>query len=109
MSKIGHNNPPKDRKKDWKSISVNKYVYADLLQIAQNICDQKNCFKLLDGEPPQEKVSIPYAIELLADQKIMDMNRYEIQDNGRNIWEQTAKRLLRTFNSKGGFKRKYEK
>ena len=103
MSKIGHNNPPKDRKKDWKSISVNKYVYKDLLQIAQNICE------LLDGEPPQEKVSIPYAIELLADQKIMDMNRYEIQDNGRNIWEQTAKRLLRTFNSKGGFKRKYEK
>ena len=54
MSKIGHNNPPKDRK---------------------TMLDQ----------------------------------HFETQDNGRNIWEQTAKQLLRTYNSKGGFKRQYAK
>tara|TARA_R100000951_G_scaffold114839_3_gene121019 strand:- start:149 stop:478 length:330 start_codon:yes stop_codon:yes gene_type:complete len=101
---IGHNQPPKNRKKDWKSISINIYVYKDLLKIAQNICDHKNCFRLLDGEAPIENVSIPYAIELLANQKLTDINRYEMQDNGRNIWEQTAKKLLRSYNSKKGQK-----
>jgi len=34
----------------------------------------------------------------------MAIHRLEIQDNGRNIWEQTYKKLLRTYNSKGGLK-----
>ena len=48
-SLIGHNQPPKDRKADWKSISINKWVYADLLKIAQNICNKKNCFLVLEA------------------------------------------------------------
>ena len=109
MSKIGHNNPPKDREIEWKSISINKWVYIELQKIAQRICDQKNCFLLLDGRDPIKKVSIPYVIELLANEKTMLDQHFETQDNGRNIWEQTAKQLLRTYNSKGGLKRQYAK
>ena len=37
MSNIGHNNPPKDREVEWKSISINIWDYKSLLEIAQNI------------------------------------------------------------------------
>ena len=33
MSKIGHNKPP--RKIGWKSVSLNKYVYEMLQQVAE--------------------------------------------------------------------------
>ena len=49
-SLIGHNQPPKDRKADWKSISVHKDVYKKLEQVAENMLNLKNCFLLLDGE-----------------------------------------------------------
>ena len=79
-------------------------IYNELLKIAQRVCDQKNCFLLLDGKAPIEKVSIPYAIELLAHDRTMMDQHFDTQDNGRNIWEQTAKRLLRSYNSKRGLK-----
>ena len=101
---IGHNQPPKNRKTDWKSVSINIWVYKELLEIAQRICDQKNCFLLLDGKAPIDKVSIPYAIELLAHEKSTMDKHFDTQDNGRHIWEQTAKRLLRSYNSKRGLK-----
>ena len=101
---IGHNQPPKDRKANWKSVSINIVIYNELLKIAQRVCDQKNCFLLLDGKAPIEKVSIPYAIELLAHDRTMMDQHFDTQDNGRNIWEQTAKRLLRSYNSKRGLK-----
>ena len=106
MSKIGHNNPPQDRKVEWKSISVNIWSYKDLQRIGENILQKKNCFRLLNGDPPLKKLSIPYVIDVLITDKIMAMNSLEIQDNGRNIWEQTEKKLLRTYNSKGGLKLK---
>ena len=103
MSNIGHNNPPKDREVKWKSISINILDYKSLLEIAQNILQKKNCFRLLDGREPLKKISIPYAISLLiTDRELAQL--IEIQDNGRNIWEQTEKRLLRSYNSKGGLK-----
>ena len=108
-SLIGHNQPPKDRKADWKSISIKKTVWKELQEIAQRICDQQNCFLLLDGKAPVEKVSIPYAIELLANEKSELDRHFDTQDNGRNIWEQTAKRLLRTYNSKKGLRTKHAK
>ena len=103
-SLIGHNQPPNDRKANWKSVSINIVIYNELLKIAQRVCDQKNCFLLLDGKAPIEKVSIPYAIELLAHDRTMMDQHFDTQDNGRNIWEQTAKRLLRSYNSKRGLK-----
>jgi len=103
-SLIGHNQPPKDRKANWKSVSINIVIYNELLKIAQRVCDQKNCFLLLDGKAPIEKVSIPNAIELLAHDRTMMDQHFDTQDNGRNIWEQTAKRLLRSYNSKRGLK-----
>jgi hypothetical protein len=108
-SLIGHNNPPKDRKVNYKSISVNKFVYKELEEIAQRVCDQTNCFLLLDGKAPIEKISIPYAIELLANDRTRMDRIFDTQDNGRNIWEQTAKKLLRTYNSKKGLGTKHAK
>ena len=104
MSKIGHNNPPKDRKINWKSISINPYDYEDLKKYAVNLRQKKNCFRLLNGEKPLKFVSIPYAISVLITQQLVFQGQLETQDNGRNIWEQTAKQLLRTYNSKGGLK-----
>jgi len=106
---IGHNNPPKDRKIEWKSISINIFDYKDLQRIAENILHKKNCFRLLNGEAPLKKVSIPYAISIIITDKIMAMNSLEIQDNGRNVWEQTYKKLLRTYNSKGGLNKNAKK
>ena len=44
---IGHNKPP--RKIGWKSISVNKYVYEMLQQVAEKKRSLINCFK---SSPP---------------------------------------------------------
>ena len=108
-SLIGHNNPPKERKVNWKSVSIDPYDYKDLQDYAENLLNKKNCFRLLEGKKPLKKISIPYAISVLITEQLMFKRVLETQDNGRNIWEQTAKRLLRTYNSKGGFKRQYAK
>ena len=103
-SLIGHNNPPKDRKVDWKSVSLNKYVYKQLQQLAERRMNINNCFGLLDGKAPQKAPSIPRIIELLVNQELYCIRRLETQDNGRNVYEQTAKGLIRTYNSKRGLK-----
>ena len=108
-SLIGHNNPPKERKVNWKSVSIDPYEYKDLQDYAENLLNKKNCFRLLEGKKPLKKISIPYAISVLITEQLMFKRVLETQDNGRNIWEQTAKQLLRTYNSKGGFKRQYAK
>ena len=68
MSKIGHNNPPKDRKVDWKSVSLNKFVYKQLQELAERRMHIMNCFGLLNGKAPCKPPSIPYIIELLVNQ-----------------------------------------
>ena len=108
-SLIGHNNPPKERKVNWKSISIDPYDYEDLKKYAENLRQKKNCFRLLNGEKPLKKISIPYAISVLITQQLSVQRVLETQDNGRNFWEQQEKALLRTYNSKGGFKKQYEK
>ena len=109
MSKIGHNNPPKDRKIDWKSVSIDPNDYEDLKKYAENLRQKKNCFRLLNGEKPLKKISIPYAISVLITEQLHFKRILETQDNGRNIWEQTAKQLLRTYNSKKGLKKNAKK
>ena len=100
---LGHNNPPKDRKLNHRSVSINKYVIEDIKRIGASILSQNNCFRLLDGLPPITKpLSIPHIIEILTTQRLLDMNCYEIQENGRNIWEQTEKKFLRAYYSKRG-------
>ena len=71
---------------------------------AENLLNKKNCFRLLEGKKPLKKISIPYAISVLITEQLMFKRVLETQDNGRNIWEQTAKQLLRTYNSKRGLK-----
>ena len=102
MSKIGHNKPP--RKIGWKSVSLNKYVYKMLQEVAEQRRALRNCFTLLDGGPPGKTPSIPWVIEILVQQELFNINKLETQDNGRNIYEQTEKKLLRSYNSKGGLK-----
>ena len=108
-SLIGHNNPPKKRKVNWKSISIDPHDYKDLQEYAENLRQKKNCFRLLNGEKPLKKLSIPYAISVLITKELTFNNVFETQDNGRNIWEQTEKQLLRTYNSKGGLKQNGKK
>ena len=103
-SLIGHNNPPKERKVNWKSVSIDPYDYKDLQDYAENLLNKKNCFRLLEGKKPLKKISIPYAISVLITEQLMFKRVLETQDNGRNIWEQTAKQLLQKYNSKGGLK-----
>ena len=63
---LGHNNPPKDRKLNHKSVSINKYVIEDIKEL-ELVFYQNNCFRLLDGLPPITKpLSIPHIIEILT-------------------------------------------
>ena len=102
MSKIGHNNPPKDRKINWKTISLNKWSYKDLKKCGEYYRHLRNCFGLLEGAPPEKDPSITWVIEMLVQEKLSMITRIDTQDNGRIIWEQMEKRLLRTYNSKKG-------
>ena len=108
-SLIGHYNPPKERKVNWKSVSIDPYDYKDLQDYADNLLNKKNCFRLLNGDKPLKKISIPYAISVLITEQLHFKRILETQDNGRNIWEQTAKQLLRTYNSKKGLKKNAKK
>ena len=101
-SQIGHNNPPKDRKINWKTISLNKWIYKDLKKCGEYYRQLRNCFGLLEGAPPEKDPSIPWVIEMLVQEKLSMITRIDTQDNGRIIWEQMEKRLLRTYNSKKG-------
>tara|TARA_R100000995_G_scaffold36442_1_gene16645 strand:- start:167 stop:490 length:324 start_codon:yes stop_codon:yes gene_type:complete len=103
---IGHNNPPKERKVNWKSVSIDPYDYKDLQDYAENLLNKKNCFRLIEGRKPLKKISIPYAISVLITEQLMFKRIFETQDNGRNIWEQTAKKLLRNYNTKQGKRNK---
>jgi|TARA_R100000742_G_C4273430_1_gene92983 hypothetical protein len=101
---IGHNNPPKERKVNYKSISIHKIAYEELQRIGKHILNHKNCYLLLDGKKPLENLSIPYVIDMLTTNYYLDHICPSIQENGRDIWEQTAKSLLRKYNSKKGLK-----
>ena len=58
----------------------------------------------MDGEAPIQSVSIPYVISMLTTNYFLDHIVPSTQENGRDIWDQMAKKLLRTYNSKGGLK-----
>ena len=85
-SLIGHNNPPKERKVNWKSVSIDPYDYKDLQDYADNLLNKKNCFRLLNGDKPLKKISIPYAISVLITEQLHFKRILETQDNGRNIY-----------------------
>ena len=60
---IGHNNPPKDRKINYKSISINKWTYAELIEIKEHIQQLRD---IHNPEMKLERVTIPMAIEILS-------------------------------------------
>jgi len=80
-----------------------------LQEVAENKRSLINCFKLLDGEASQKTPSIPWVIEILVQNELYCSRKVNTQDNGRDIWEQTEKKFLRTYNSKRGFPKKNEK
>ena len=50
----------------------------------------------MDGEAPIQYVSIPYVISMLTTNYFLDHIVPRPQENGRDIWDQMAKKLLRT-------------
>ena len=108
MSKIGHNNPPKDRKVDWKTISLNKWIYKDLQKDQEHYRQLLNVFRMVDGNPPEKNPTMPWVLEMLIQEKLHCIWKIETQDNGRNFYEQQEKKLLRKYNSKGGLEGKYK-
>ena len=63
MSKIGHNKPP--RKINYKSISINKWLYEELVEIKEHIQQLRD---IHNPEMKLERVTIPMAIEILSNQ-----------------------------------------
>ena len=51
---------------------------------------------------------MPCVIEMLFQEKLYFIRKIETQDNGRNFYEQTEKKYLRKYNSKGGLEGKYK-
>ena len=49
MSKIGHNKPPKDRKVNWKTISLNQWIYKDLQEVQNHYRQRLNVFRMIEG------------------------------------------------------------
>ena len=102
MSKIGHNNPPKDRKINWKTISLNKFIFNQLKEVQEHYRQVRNVCRMIEGGAPEKNQTMPWVIEMLVQENLSMITRIDTQDNGRIIWEQMEKRLLRTYNSKKG-------
>ena len=47
---IGHNNPPKDREIDWKSVSINKWEYKSIVQCQEHIQTIRDIYTALDRD-----------------------------------------------------------
>ena len=108
MSKIGHNNPPKDRVINWKTISLNKFIFNQLKEIQEHYRQVRNVCRMIEGGAPEKNPTMPCVIEMLVQEKLYCIRKLETQDNGRNLYEQQEKRLLRKYNSKGGLEGKYK-
>ena len=67
MSKIGHNQPP--RETNWKSVSLNIWAYKDLVKIQQHIQKQRD---QINPELNKQRVTIPMAIEVLTTQYFLN-------------------------------------
>ena len=52
--------------------------------------------------------SLTWVLEMLIQEKLYCIRKIETQDNGRNFYEQTEKKYLRKYNSKGGLEGKYK-
>ena len=67
MSKIGHNKPP--RKINYKSISLNKWIYEELERLRDFVHTQRKLDAVLDKKHIKtvKKFSIPEVIELCYD------------------------------------------
>ena len=108
MSKIGHNNPPKDRVINWKTISLNKFIFNQLKEIQEHYRQVRNVCRMIEGGAPEKNPTMPWVIEMLVQEKLYCIRKIETQDNGRNFYEQTEKKYLRKYNSKGGLEGKYK-
>ena len=64
MKLLGHNNPPK-RKINYKSISIHRCVHEELVEIKEHIQQLRD---IHNPEMKLDRVTIPMAIEILANQ-----------------------------------------
>ena len=94
---IGHNQPPK-RKIDWKSISINKFLFKDIVEISEHIHTLNKLYAILDQkhENTVKQPSIAETIEICVNHYQMD---YIFPDyyynNGRSVFKQTYNQLKR--------------
>jgi|TARA_R100001163_G_C5054608_1_gene191143 hypothetical protein len=63
---------------------------------------------MIEGNEPRNNPSMPWVLEMLIQEKLYCIRKIETQDNGRNFYEQTEKKYLRKYNSKGGLEGKYK-
>ena len=96
---IGHNNPPKERKTDWKSISINKWEYKSIVQCQEHIQMIRDIYAALDKKPSR-KLSIPDTISILTTDYFVNHICPAYDDKGKNVYEQTLQQIKKESKSK---------
>jgi len=95
---IGHNNPPKDRKVNWKSISLNIWDYRSIVQCQEHIQSIREVYAALDGSK-SKKLSIADTIGILTTKYFLD-HICPAYDGTKNIYEQLGKQIKREIKQK---------
>ena len=94
---IGHNQPPK-RKINWKSISINKYLFKNLVEISEHI-HTKNKLSAIIAKKHINTVKQPSIAETIDICVCVYMQSYIYPDylynDGKSIFEQTYNQLKR--------------
>jgi|TARA_R110000744_G_scaffold149482_2_gene262629 hypothetical protein len=90
---IGHNNPPKDRKINWKSISLNIWDHKSIVQCQEHIQSIREVYAALDGKK-SKKLSIADTIGILTTNYFVD-HICPAYDGTKNIYEQLLKQIKR--------------
>ena len=91
---IGHNNPPKDREIDWKSISINKWEYKSIVQCQEHIQIIRDIYAVLDKKP-SKKLSIPDTIGILTTEYFVNHICPAYDEKGKNVHETLFKQIKR--------------
>ena len=101
---IGHNNPPKDREINWKSISLNIWDYKSIVQCQEHIQSIRNLYAALDGKKAK-KLSIADTIGVLTADYFIN-NICPAYDGGKNVYEQTLKLIKKDKKITGNINKK---
>tara|TARA_R110000787_G_scaffold254826_1_gene360144 strand:+ start:1768 stop:2070 length:303 start_codon:yes stop_codon:yes gene_type:complete len=96
---IGHNNPPKDREINWKSISINKWEYKSIIQCQEHIQTIRDIYAALDNRP-SKKLSIPDTISILTADYFVNHICPAYDKKGKNVYDKILKQIKRESKTK---------